>query len=910
MRKGLVLPLSLIIMASITIIAVALLNRTSSTTSELFQNISKSQLQVDAGNVFYANYGYLRKKFAEESFLNLSTNSFYISLISTPSSLETFLSLFDNNTLENQSWNTLFSRFSQDRFFKPGSDLRSIFEELTDGTFEDLVMIPDKSSPNTYLAVVITSNGAMKSYFWGVISPRYFSNWSRFVLESNSTAQWFPGSVIYGPTFLGSTGQGGAGNGGLRMIATIPPGSGDLSIYGPIFNGEIWYENSNLDLTGSWTGRKTIRVDTNGDGVYDETYNNKDYAIHVENGETWIYLGGFNEIIVAESYSEVSGELRVKGKIENFVNNSKGEFNDRFIPWFIKAGSMKVDQETITELEKRFDEMEDYYQSHYSNTTSLEDMLNALERGSVLPQNSLGLYLRDTERSSGSQVTESETTELIKDENTQWLMNLLVNDEDFLDLFRDWIIDNNERKLSANFILNNDLTSEDFTYDELRQVVNSDYVTLSVNESPIIEERRTIIQTEITSGVRILDNADSVDMSSDVLFGAPLNNLVGTGGFESSTPYSVIRFKWNREVRTSVNHQVRERSRTISRYPLEYENGPISFTLNFTGWKWKKEWQWEWPGGWIQQWQRVRQGWQYQIKQWDNNYSVNGPTTVSSWSDWNYSEWSEWNVISGSGGQGRKVADADVEMYFITPSSGFSAMNFDTTVIMKVNSDDEDYPSFTTEATSFLNKGYYVVEEDISTGGSGITGGIGKTLGREASVIDGKYTIRSKQGDIKLYGDILYYDMLSDNTFRGYVNQPGLEFAADYDPNTSATNLNDMINLVATDGNIIIPFQDTKEGKDAIRNIKLFSNLFAFGKNSGHSNTGQILIENYDRYSVNLGYRHVFGTMVSVEAGPAGSGNNGFRSRNYYDERLYGNIDMPFGSPESNLLEVLSVSMK
>ena len=242
MRKGLVLPLSLIIMASITIIAVALLNRTSSTTSELFQNISKSQLQVDAGNVFYANYGYLRKKFAEESFLNLSTNSFYISVISTPSSLETFLSLFDNNTLENQSWNTLFNRFSQDRFFKPGSDLRSIFEELTDGTFEDLVMIPDKSSLNTYLAVVITSNGAMKSYFWGIVSPRYFSNWSRFVLESNSTAQWFPGSVIYGPTFLGSTGQGGAGNGGLRMIATIPPGSGSLSIYGPIFNGEIWYE--------------------------------------------------------------------------------------------------------------------------------------------------------------------------------------------------------------------------------------------------------------------------------------------------------------------------------------------------------------------------------------------------------------------------------------------------------------------------------------------------------------------------------------------------------------------------------------------------------------------------------------------------------------------------------------------
>lgn len=85
-------------------------------------------------------------------------------------------------------------------------------------------------------------------------------------------------------------------------------------------------------------------------------------------------------------------------------------------------------------------------------------------------------------------------------------------------------------------------------------------------------------------------------------------------------------------------------------------------------------------------------------------------------------------------------------MYLITPSDGFSEMNFDTTVIMKVNSkNEEDYPSFTTEATSFSNKGYYVVEEDIETGGAGIPGGVGTTLGREATVIDGRYTIRSKK---------------------------------------------------------------------------------------------------------------------------------------------------------------------
>ncbi|NLT45994.1 MAG: hypothetical protein GXX80_10870, partial [Thermotogaceae bacterium] len=102
----------------------------------------------------------------------------------------------------------------------------------------------------------------------------------------------------------------------------------------------------------------------------------------------------------------------------------------------------------------------------------------------------------------------------------------------------------------------------------------------------------------------------------------------------------------------------------------------------------------------------------------------------------------------------------------------------------------------------------------------------------------------------------------------------------------------------------------SSSGRDAIKNIKLFTNLFAFGKNSGHSNTGQILIDDYDRYNVDMGFRHLFGTMVSIEAGPAGTTSGGFRSRNYYDERLYGNEDLPFASPESNILEVMGTSMR
>ncbi|AFK07105.1 hypothetical protein Theba_1419 [Mesotoga prima MesG1.Ag.4.2] len=905
MRKGLVLPLTLIIMMSVTVISVALLNRTSSTTSELFQRISKAQLQVNGGNAFFANFGYLKRKFAEESYLNLSTDNFYMSLTSTPTMYEDFLGLFASDTLEYLAWKDLFSKFSDERFYKPGFDLTKVFDEVTGGTFDDMVLIPYKSSPNTLLAIVRTSKGNMSAYFWGLASPRFFSNWSRFELESNSTAFWYPGSVIYGPTFFGSVGQGGAGNGGFRMKATIPPDPDDVSGDGPIFNGEVWCENANIDLAlqGDWEGRKTIRVDTDGDGDFDdERFNNKYYAVHVENGETWVFLEGFNEVIVADSYEEVQGEMRVKGSVIDFVDNaSSGDFNSRFLPWFLRAGSIKVSQETIVDLETRFDEMEEYYQSHYSNTTSLEDMLNAIEMGSVLPQNSLGLYLKDTERSSGSQVTETETLQQIRYEDTQWLEALLINSNEFLDELEAWIIDDDHRKLSANSILgkNDNITDDSFTYEELREIISSDHVTLSEFESPIIEERRSIVQVETTGNLSILDMASNVTISSDVLLGSSLNNLVGSGAFESSSSFSVISYQWDREVRSSSgSQQIRERTRVANRYPMEYEMSTVVFSLNFTGW----EWRFTGKSGPSQKGPRS----------WSHNSSIEGPVAIAVWSDWSYSQWSDWDVIGG-GGSGQKIADADVDMYLITPSDGFSEMNFDTTVIMKVNSHDEDdYPSFTTEATSFSNKGYYVVEEDIETGGAGIPGGVGTTLGREATVIDGRYTIRSKEGDIRIYGDVLYNDMLNDSTFRSYVDESGLAFDSNYNPNLSAANasLNDMLNLVATNGNIVMPYQSSSSGRDAIKNIKLFTNLFAFGKNSGHSNTGQILIDDYDRYNVDMGFRHLFGTMVSIEAGPAGTTSGGFKSRNYYDERLYGNEDLPFASPESNILEVMGTSMR
>ncbi len=97
-------------------------------------------------------------------------------------------------------------------------------------------------------------------------------------------------------------------------------------------------------------------------------------------------------------------------------------------------------------------------------------------------------------------------------------------------------------------------------------------------------------------------------------------------------------------------------------------------------------------------------------------------------------------------GPADKSVDADVYMYLITPSDGFSEINFDTTVIMKVNSENE-------ERLSFANTKGYCFQAEVTTW-------LRRTLkqevleylevlerhwSREATVIDGRYTIKVKK---------------------------------------------------------------------------------------------------------------------------------------------------------------------
>jgi len=190
--------------------------------------------------------------------------------------------------------------------------------------------------------------------------------------------------------------------------------------------------------------------------------------------------------------------------------------------------------------------------------------------------------------------------------------------------------------------------------------------------------------------------------------------------------------------------------------------------------------------------------------------------------------------------------------------------------------------------------GVFICENDIKVGGGGLPQGTGH--GSKLSLVDGRYSFISMAGNIKIIGDIVYNDIYSD--IQQYLNKELIGTNVDLNRLVSENNANDMLNLVAIDKDIYMPYEENKNHK----NIKIMSNIFAFGNNG----SGSFRIEKYEDFN-DMGYRHVFGTIVAKSASPTYTyGNNnkikGFQEFNVYDDRLYSNEDLPVATPESSLL--------
>jgi len=906
MRKsGFILPLALIIVLFISIIGVTLLTSSSARSKIAHKSISKSELQISAGNIFFTNYSFLQNKYHQNSSLNLNNYSEYSLNTTEPQLYTEFRNSFNPSTLEGQGWLTLLDKFSSTNFFSPSSDLQTVFNKISDDKTVDMILIPHKSYPNTLLAVVKVAHSEFSAYFWGIIATRYFSNWGRFELEGCGNSMWYPGSVVYGPAFMGSIGGSTATEGGLRARFTVPPDTSDISSYGPIFNGEIWYETWNFDISLN-DNNGTIYIYDPEKSKY-KLWHKTDYAIYDAGSEYWIYTSfkNFSYIIVASEYEVKNGnDLYVKGKVEDFApEDISRNFNQKFLPWFFPAGSLRVDQQTISDLETRFSEMDTYYSSTFGNMTSLEDILTSSYEATTLLQPSYtsnGISFEDTSRSLGEDSSIQET-EVVED--ITGTLDFSGDLSDIVNQVKNWFNSKDDYILSAKDKLGLSLNTDPLTTNQVEGwLENNINISVSGEVEVIISQEKTIMQTQQTGSETIEDKASNVDISADVLTGNEVESLIKSVlGLNPVDEFSVMKFSWPRVIKTGGDGKIRKRNRTATREASKYNetSETITITLSYYNWKYKTFLWWSW-------WEK--DGGPFNISQ---NHFLSIPSEVSEWTDWIYNDWSNWKVIQPGGGGG-KTYNADVDYYLITDSNQFTNETYNSIATYKVTSSNETaYTSFIATPVYFNNRGLLVVDESYNIGGAGLENGLSETLARDATIIDGRYTLLAKKGDIYTNGDIIYRDLLKDATFTGYLDQIGKPFDVGYDPNEAANNvgLNDMINIVASDGNIIMPYAGNYYDRNKIKDVKFTANLFAFGDANG--NEGEINIGGYDKYNENMGYRNIFGTMVSRNNSAAGrSEGYGFKSRNYYDERLYSNVDMPYATPESNLLQVFGIDVK
>ena len=157
----------------------------------------------------------------------------------------------------------------------------------------------------------------------------------------------------------------------------------------------------------------------------------------------------------------------------------------------------------------------------------------------------------------------------------------------------------------------------------------------------------------------------------------------------------------------------------------------ITITLKYYNWNHKLSWS-----TWTYRWERKNGS--HNASQ---NYNLSVPSVVSEWTDWVYDDWSNWKVIQPGGGGG-KTYNADVDYYLITDSNQFTNETYNSIATYKVTSSNEvAYPSFIATPVYFNNRGLLMADQSYNIGGSGLENGLSETLARDATIIDGRYTL-------------------------------------------------------------------------------------------------------------------------------------------------------------------------
>ena len=201
-------------------------------------------------------------------------------------------------------------------------------------------------------------------------------------------------------------------------------------------------------------------------------------------------------------------------------------------------------------------------------------------------------------------------------------------------------------------------------------------------------------------------------------------------------------------------------------------------------------------------------------------------------------------------------------------------------------------------------------------GGSGSSQGEGEAIeigygikDEHVARIMGRFTLVSR-GSIEIYGDLIYdgvYNKLNElglldesKSIPEYLNEHGEAGRNILNELVSETNTIDMLNVVSLRRDITLMIaKNDEETEDYTKNVKLFGNFFCFG--------GKFAVQHPD---VNKGYRHVFGSITARELTYTFTGSyddwQGWKEYNVYDDRLYNNTLLPFGTPQMREIIILS----
>ncbi len=870
-RNGFLLPVTLVLMLIASVMSVVLIKDITNMSQILNSQEREASLRIQSENVFFALLGMFQSVYSTKGSLNPSylvfnenspnENPNWLTMESPEDDwFSPFFDSFDDS-YENLAWKELFEMFGDIHYST--SILEDILINFTDNLPVNVVIL--RNFESMLLVFVRVRNSANStsndSIFWGLITPKYFSNWAVFYRDGISSSYGWD-EMIDGPSYyggsikkIGNKWQWEAKN-GIGSYIMVPPLPGQEEspwayAVGATFSGKMqnvnpWGNKFNLSYIDPYSvlGKVSVRLNLNDNPNWE--YSSSNGAYTESDGKFYIYYDGNSPNYVIEvSEEEISILRNSEGKVIAVEVQKPGGRG-------ISYNKVIIDGKEYT---GRWHKYGDYYYIYYDGSSKPSKYL-------IIHSNKVGLYNNKITVASaggsgggintnGSGMT-VENLGMIFPWNFRMGVDEITLQEQIEMYSRFENMDNYYNSLGSDGKLPKygDIIDLSFSASSLNGIYGFDFTEVSAH-SPKLNNATlpdsiqhahsyTIEETTYAYGFKnsnLSDNNNTytkgLEIKMDVLTGSEIKvrYCLITNLIENTEQYSVQEFYFEQKFR---------------KYELEYKNNK-------------------------NQWKAI-------ADPYGNNGSGFGPIK-------------------------------ELALILVTPKSEFDNIPPWSGYTFLVIKNGENYELFDGSTIAAIEHyGLFTVDRNLTIGQGIIERFSGDLIKPEwLGLTEGRFTFVSKKGYVRTVSDIVYNDMYRSSTELKHSVDNMLPFKeCNANLNELVQSANDMLNLVSIKKDVVMPYYENRNTKNETGNlnIKLFANMYAFG--------GKMDVEKYSNYPP-MGYRHIFGTLVaktSPNATYSPGSNNGFMEYNVYDKRLLANSKLPFATPESSKLMAYGFGMR